>query len=202
VRGLPPDLAVQAIAALGAIREESSSAAIAPYVSHRVEAVRRAAAEALGNTRGPQAAAALLAGLRSSDGAVRALSARGLRFAGDADSVPDLLRALDRGELDAAPSIAALCPADACRDLLRRLGPVVRSDRTARPVMDDVLFVMLTRKGKLPDDVLLAAVEMVGASGSPSSKERLRGLRKTPSLPPRVRKAIEAAVREPGERKP
>src|SRR5262249_55848152 len=64
-RGLPPDLAVAAINALAAIGAPGSSAAIAPYVSHRTAGVRKAAVEALGNTHGPQAASTLAAGLRS-----------------------------------------------------------------------------------------------------------------------------------------
>jgi len=199
VRGLPPDLAVTAIAALGSIGAQSSSAAIAPYMSHRSAAVREAAAEALSNTRGPQAAAALAAGLRSGDATVRDLSAKGLRFAGDGDSVPDLLRALDRGELGAAPSIGALCEADQCKELLQRWELVVRWERIVPGAQAKVLGAMLARRPRLPDALLLLAVERARASESPSTKEYLRSMKKSRDLSPRVRKLVEAAASEPAK---
>ncbi len=188
-RGLPPDLAARAIASLGAAGSETSSAVIAPYTSHRSAPVRRAATEALGNTRGPRAAATLATGLRSSDGAVRSLSAKALRFAGSSENVPELLRAFDRGEPSAAPSIAALCAADQCAALL------VRWDRIAAGAQGDVLEALLARRPALPDDVLLQALARVRASESASAKTYLQSAKKNLALSPRVRKAIEAASR-------
>ena len=201
-RGLPPDLAPAALAALGAIGEPRSSAAVAPYMSHRVAAVRRAAAEALARTRGPDAAAALLAGLRSTDAEVRRLSARGLRLAGDASAVPDLLRALDRGELDAAPAIAALCAPAACHELVARWEVVEKWDRSAPGAEKDVLDALLARKPPLPDDVLLAAIEEARSAASATTRASFRSAKKDFRLSPRVRRALEAASREPKEPPP
>lgn len=200
-RGLPPHLAAAAIGALGAVGARSPSAVIAPYMSHRDASVREAAAKALGNTGGPQAAAALAAGLRSYDPAVRAASAKALRSAGDRDDVPDLLRALDRGELDAAASIAALCAPDQCRELLDRWTLIARPGSTEPGPQEDVLDAMLARKPPLPDDVLLLAVARLGASGSPSARPYLQTAKKKRGLSAKVRKAIEAAARGP-ERAP
>jgi HEAT repeat protein len=200
-RGLPPELAVAAIGALGAVRSPSASAAIAPYLSHRSATVRRAAAEALGNTGGPHATTALAGGLRSFDPAVRAASARALRLAGDRDSVPDLLRALDRGEMDAAPSVAAWCDARRCEELLQRWDAIAGPDRLAPAAQIEVVDALVARKPPLPDDVLLLAVAKLGASGDPAVKAHLRALAKDRKLSAKVRKAAEAALRSP-ERSP
>jgi HEAT repeat protein len=187
VKGLPPSLAIAAIGALGAIGEASSSAAIAPYVKHRDAEVRRAAAQALARTRGPAAAAALLRGLRSNDAELRSLSATGLRAAGDKDSVPDLVKALDRGIAEAAPSIGALCEG-ACKELLARL------DKVRPDVRRATLEAMLVRKPALPDDALVAAVEKIRSDPDPSARAYFQGLKKVFKGSKTVRKALEAAA--------
>lgn len=194
-RGLPPELAIDAIGALAAVGSRSSSEAIVPYMSHRSAAVRRAAAQALASTRGPEAASALAAGLRSTDAEVRRLSAIGLRDAGDSSAVPDLVRALDRGELDAAPALAALCPAAACGELLARWELVNRLDAGAPGAEKDMLEALLSRRPPLPDELLVAAVEKVAASTSAASRAYLSSMKRPPRASPRVRKALEASAR-------
>ena len=196
VRGLPPDLAIAAIDALGAIGSAGSSAAIAPYVRHRRAEVRRAAALALARTRGPEAATALRVGLRSSDAALRALSATGLGAAGDKDSVPDLAKALDRGVVEAAPSIGALCVGAQCDDLLARLDKVAPD--TARAVLE----AMLARKPALPDDVLARAVSKVNPAVGTSAKTYFSSLAKAFKGSKKVQRALDAAAHPPRETKP
>ena len=182
--------------ALGAIGSAGSSAAIAPYVRHRRAEVRGAAALALARTRGPEAATALRLGLRSSDAALRALSATGLGAAGDEDSVPDLAKALDRGVVEAAPSIGALCVGAQCDDLLARLDKVAPD--TARAVLE----AMLARKPALPDDVLARAVSKVNPAVGTSAKTYFSSLAKAFKGSKKVQRALDAAAHPPRETKP
>jgi HEAT repeat protein len=195
-KGLPPDLAALAIGALGAIGARSSSEVVAKYMQHRHVQVRRAAAEALGRTGGPEAKAALLRGMRSSDAEVRSLSASGLRFAGDKDSVPDLVKALDRGVTAAAPSIGALCAGFDCDEVLLRFHTLPAAAQKA------TLEAMLGRKPRLPDNVVLPAVDLAeaafGAEGAAYFQSLKAGFKGSTS----VRKALEAAGRPPKGAKP
>lgn len=196
VRGLSPELAIAAIDALGAIGSAGSSAVIAPYVQHRRAEVRRAAALALAQTRGPEAAAALRKGLRSSDATLRALAAAGLGAAGDKDSVPDLAKALDRGVVEAAPSIGALCVGAQCDALLARLDEVAPDGAKA------VLEAMLARRPAPPDDVLLAALAKVKGAAATSQKGYFSGLAKAFKGSKKVQRALDAAAHPPREAKP
>lgn len=201
-RGLPADLAEKAILALGALGAESSSHVIAPYLSHRTSAIRQLAAENIKNTGGPDAERALSLGLRSSHAEVRAASARGLRHLGSAAHVPDLLRALDRGEIEAAPAIAALSSSEQCRDLVARWDRLSGPDAADSGVEARTLEALLTRKTKLPDDLIVAAVTKAAASKNPRSLAYLRSLKKPVALSPRVRDAIKLAISEGKERSP
>jgi len=195
-KGLPVELAIAAVRALGATSAPSSSAVVAPYVQHRNAELRAAAAHALASTRGPDASVALRRGLRSNDAAVRALSASGLRFAGDQESVPDLLRALDRNVTEAAVSIGALCSAAQCDDLIARL------DKLAPDVQKATFETMLQRKPALPDDVLIRAMDKARIAAGPSAKAYLQGLEATFKGSKPVKKALEAAARAAKEPAP
>lgn len=201
-RGLPADLAEKAILALGALGAESSSRVIAPYLSHRTSAIRQLAAENIKNTGGPDAERALALGLRSSHAEVRAASARGLRHLGSSAHVPDLLRALDRGDIEAAPAIAALSSTEQCRDLVARWDRLSGSDVADTGVEARALEALITRKAKLPDDLIVAAVTKAAASKNPRSLAYLRSLKKPVALSPRVRDAIKLAISEGKERSP
>lgn len=186
-KGLPPEPAVTALDALGAIGAPGSSAVIAPYVKHRSAAVRAAAAHALARTGGPGAEGALRAALRSTDAALRVVAAFGLGSVGGRESVPDLLRALDLGVNDAAPSIAALCEGARCDELLTRSEKLPADTRRA------ALRALLRRKPALPDDVLLRAIEKAKASEGASAKGVFQDLKASFKGSSRVRAVLEAA---------
>ncbi len=177
--------------ALGAIGAPSSSAVIGPYLQHRSADIRKAAALALARTGGPDAALALRKGLRSSDAEVRSLAASGLGRAGDDQSVPDLARALDRGILEAAPSIGALCAGTQCDDLLARLEKLPLEKQQA------TLEAMLHRKPPLANDLLLKAIAKVQLATGASTKAYFSSLERSYWGTARVKKALDAAAHPP-----
>ncbi len=187
--GLPPSLAVDAIKALEGMGPLATPALIAPYVQHRDAGVRWAAAGALSHTRSPEGAAALRKGLRSSDAKLRALCASGLGAAGDKESVPDLVKALDRGISEAAPSIAALCVGPSCDDLVARL------DKLPAVTAKATFETMVRRKPALGDDLLIAAVEKVKPIVGASAKAYFSSLAKGFKGSKKVQKALDAAAR-------
>jgi len=134
--------------------------------------------------------------LRASDAVVRGLSASGLRFAGDRDSVPDLVRALDRNVTEAAAAIAALCEGPGCDDLTARF------DKLAPGVQNAALEMMLKRKPALPDDVILLAMSKTHALPAASAKAWLAGLKAGKNGSKKVQKALEEAIRAAKEASP
>lgn len=131
-------LAQKAFAAAASIGESSSSKAIAPYIHHRNQGLRRAAVKALAETGGADAIAAFRKGLRSKDGMVRGYSATGLGNLDAKDSIDDLFLALDHNVTEAAASIGKLCaPAD-CKKLVTRVQRVAFDVMTSG--FDPILF--------------------------------------------------------------
>ncbi len=110
------------IAALGALRQPSSSGVLARYARFRQLVVREEAVTALGKTGGSVAAEALRLALRSKDDTVRRRAATALGEAGVVEAAPELLLALDRGVEEAAPSLGLLCAAETCPQLVERVG--------------------------------------------------------------------------------
>ena len=192
-KGLPADLAIAASDALGAIGSPGSSAALAPYVRHRSAAVRKAAVIALGRTGGPAASDALRSALRGGDPEVRGAAAASLGSAGGAESAPDLLRALDLGVAEAAPSVAALCSAAQCDELLARWPRLSAEGRRA------ALSAMLKRRPALPEAVLLRAVDATKVSEGASAKAFFQGLEASFKGAAKVRAALRAAARAPAD---
>src|SRR5687767_7720377 len=112
----------KALATAGALKQPSSSAAVAPYVRHRTPEVRQLAARVLIKTKGPDAVKALRQALRSTDAVVRGTAATGLGALGAKEAVPDLFGALDKYVGEAAASIGQLCAGAECDKLLERIG--------------------------------------------------------------------------------
>ena len=121
-RGASVKVLVRAIDVCGALKQESSSAALAPYYRHRVPDVRRAAVKALLKTKGAAAVKALRSALRSPDAQVRGISASGLGALGAKEALPDLFAALDHNVGEAAGSIGQLCAKKACEKFADQLG--------------------------------------------------------------------------------
>ncbi len=107
--------------------------------------------------------------------------------------MPDLLRALDLGVAEAAPSIAALCSAAQCDELFARWQRLSAEGRRA------VLSAMLKRKPALPDAVLLRAVDALQASEGASAKAFFQGLEASFKGAAKVRAALRAAARAPAD---
>lgn len=193
-KGLPAKLAIAAISALGAIGLPTSSAVIGPYVQHRDAEIRKAAATALASTRGHDAALALQRGLRSNDAVVRSLSAVGLGSAGDKDSVPDLVKAFDKGVAEAGPPIAALCEGAQCDELVSRFSKLSADARRA------ALETVLKRKPPLPDAVLVTLVQKTQAGDKQLPKLYFQTLRFFFKGSPKVKRALgEAAEAAPAK---
>lgn len=121
-KGASADLIVKALEAAATLKQQSSSAAIAPYVKHRAEGVRRAAAKALMKTKGLEAVKAFKQGLRSSDAQVRGLSATGLGSLGAKDALDDLFNALAHNVNEAAGAIGQLCAGESCDKFAKLTG--------------------------------------------------------------------------------
>ncbi|UQA61040.1 HEAT repeat domain-containing protein [Polyangium aurulentum] len=152
-------VALASIDALGAMRARSSSAVIGNHLRHRSPELRRAAARALVETGGPEAATALREGLRSSDEQVRVASAEGLGRLGGATAMDDLYKALDRGLLTAASAIGDLCRDEGCSGLASRAGTLETAALVAG--FDKIFF----RPSPLPEELLVNLVERLRAHG-------------------------------------
>jgi HEAT repeat protein len=121
-RGATEPILDEALKAAGKLKSPTLSAAIAPYVQHRTDEIRRAAARALVKTKGPVAVATLSKALRSEDASVRGTAATGLGELGAKESLKDLFNALDHGVAEAAASIGQLCAPAECEDFANRTG--------------------------------------------------------------------------------
>jgi len=113
---------IRALETEGELAVPASSAAVAPYVSHRKPDIRRAAAKALARTGGPVAVAALRRALSGPDPVVRAAAAGGLGALGASEAVEDLFTVLGHDSSEAAVSIAQLCSPEQCDRLMALVG--------------------------------------------------------------------------------
>ena len=121
-RGTSAELLVRTFKVAAGLKQTSSSAAIAPYVHHRADYVRREAASALTKTRGPEAVRAMRAGLRGNDGVVRGICASGLGELGAREAMDDLFAALERRVAEAAGSIGRMCRPSECEKFTGLVG--------------------------------------------------------------------------------
>jgi HEAT repeat protein len=153
--GATIELATIGVVTLEALARPSSSAVIAPFVRIRSPQLRLAAVVALGATGGPDAAEPLIAALRGSDEELRRAAATSLGKARIASAVPELLEALDKGVLEAAPSVGLLCDATSCAQLLERLG------KAPFEAMSAGIVALFGRRAGAPEAATLAAVERV-----------------------------------------
>jgi hypothetical protein len=122
VRGATTAVLQAAFRAAGTLGDASLSAAIAPYVRHRIPEVRRAAAAALPRTAGKEAVEALTQALRSGDPVVRGLAATGLGDLKAYESLESLFLAFERDVPEAAASIGALCRPEQCERFTALVG--------------------------------------------------------------------------------
>lgn len=189
-RGSSAAIVEGALRALGAMGSPSSAAAVAPYVRHRVPALRRAAVRALAALPGAVAEQALREGLRSGDGQVRGQAAIGLGAIGAAAALPDLFLALDRDVPEAAVAVGRLCAPEDCKRFVARLGKIGFDVMTSG--IDPILF----RKSPLPDEALIGVVIAVRDLGTPEARRYLSDVaaRWPAAGSKRVKQAIEDAA--------
>ena len=199
-RGATLPIMKAALEALRALAQPSSSPAIRPYIQHRDPDIRREAARALTETRGPDATAALRAALRSNDGMLRGLAAAGLGTVGALEALPDLFLALDRDIPEAATSIGQLCDPKSCRRLLDRMGTIDFAVMTS--ALDGILLRPPSRpqphsEPPLPEDLLLDVVRRVRDLATPEAGRYLADIaaRWPASASPRVKSELDAASR-------
>jgi HEAT repeat protein len=194
-KGVSAELTVAALDTAGALKQSSSSAAIAPYVKHRTGAVRHAAAKALVKTKGPNAVKALKEALRSSDAQVRGIAASGLGALNAKDSLPDLFNALAHNVGEAAGAIGQLCEPKDCEKLAELTGKHPFDVMSAG--FDQILF---RAEKDMPED---QKIKIVGRLRELGTKEASRYLADVKGRWPenwskRVKQAIDAAVRATG----
>jgi hypothetical protein len=145
---------MRAMSVASALGQESSSAAIAPYVKHRAPEVRRSAAQSLARTKGPIAVRALREALRGGDPALRGAAADGLGALGVKEAVPDLFVVLPKETPEAAGAIGTLCAGEECKKFVALLG------KLPFDVMQSGFLPILLRTGPdVPDGLKLQLIE-------------------------------------------
>ncbi len=123
-RGLPAELLDLAIETLGVIAHRDAGPVLFQLVTHRREAVRLSAVNAIVACRPRGADAALTTALSDSDPRVRAAAALGLGQLGARGSIDDLFHAFERGVLESATAIGQLADGAGANRLLDHLGRV------------------------------------------------------------------------------
>jgi HEAT repeat protein len=190
-QGLPTATTQSAIETLGEAATDGASDVLSWYAHHRNVAVRRAAVEALGKTRGPIAVKTLRASLSDPDENIRGLSATALGDLKAKEAIGDLFVALDHKIQEAAASIGELCDAPDCERFAGKLGSVPFD------VMTGGLDQVLLRPTKEIDDG--AKIKIVGRLrelGTAETNAFLKDLQqKWPAkTSPKVKQAIDQAV--------
>jgi HEAT repeat protein len=121
-RGANTKVLLSALEAERQLAVKASSDAVAPYVSHRNEELRHAAARTLAQTGGPLAVTTLRHALTGPDPALRGIAAAGLGNLGATEAVEDLFTVLSHDTSEAAVSIARLCAPEQCDRLMALVG--------------------------------------------------------------------------------
>lgn len=146
-RGGTPKVIEEALKTAAKLKAASLSPAVAPYVQHRTEAIRRSAVRTLLKTKGPSAVDALRSALKSSDAAVRGTAATGLGALDAKEAMPDLFRAFDHGVAEAGAAIGQLCTPEQCEQFAERTGKIAFDVMVTG--FDQILF---RPPGDVPDD--------------------------------------------------
>lgn len=190
-RGLPVDLATEALRALGAVGESSSSKAVRIYLRHRHVELRREAAKTLIRTKGPEAKAGLRQALSDSDAMVRGIAATGLGELKAREHIDALLSALDHQVPEAAAAIGQICSPDECERFASRTGRIGFDVMTTG--FDQILF---RDPAQMPDDQKIRIVGRVRELGTGEANQFLKDVqaRWPEHWSERVKKALDLAV--------
>ncbi|HSN28220.1 MAG TPA: HEAT repeat domain-containing protein [Kofleriaceae bacterium] len=178
--GLPPAVAVNAIAALGQHPAPPDVAALKRYAGHHNQSVRSAAFAVLAMYPSPEAHQIVLGGLHDAAGNVRGAAAAAAAKGHIREAVEPLFALLARGEEPAARALAAMADADLARKIGDQFGKVPDA------ALAQCMGLILKRADFGPDD---ARVEIVRALGKIQDSAALDALSDyvdaTPKNPPR-----------------
>ena len=178
--GLPPAVAVNAIAALGQHPAPPDVAALKRYAGHHNQSVRSAAFAVLAMYPSPEAHQIVLGGLHDAAGNVRGAAAAAAAKGHIREAVEPLFALLARGEEPAARALAAMADADLARKIGDQFGKV------PDVALAQCMGLILKRADFGPDD---ARVEIVRALGKIQDSAALDALSDyvdaTPKNPPR-----------------
>jgi HEAT repeat protein len=154
--GLPPAVAVNAIAALGAHPAPPDVVALKRYAGHHNPTVRGAALAALAMYPDPAAHKLLVAGLHDEAGSVRAAAAQAAAKGHVKEAIDPLFALLARSEEPAAKALAQMADAD----LVRRIGDQL--GKVPDPILAQCLGLILKRQDFGPDAVRVEVVRALG----------------------------------------
>ena len=178
--GLPPAVAVNAIAALGQHPAPPDVPALKRYAGDHNPSVRSAAFAVLAMYPSPEAHQLVVGGLHDATGIVRGAAAAAAAKGHIREAVEPLFALLARGEEPAARALAAMADADLARKIGDELGKVPDA------ALAQCLGMILKRTDFGPDD---ARVEIVRALGKIQDNAALTALSDyvdaTPKNPPR-----------------
>jgi HEAT repeat protein len=154
--GLPPAVAVNAIAALGQHPAPPDVTALARYAGHHNPSVRGAALGALAMYPDPAAHKLVIAGLHDMAGSVRGAAALAAAKGHIKEAIEPLFDLLARSEEPAAKALAQMADAD----LVRRIGD--QFGKVPDPILAQCLGLILKRADFGPDTVRVEVVRALG----------------------------------------
>jgi HEAT repeat protein len=192
--GLPPTVAIVAMASLAQHPAPPDVTSLKRYAGHRNPMVRSAALGSLAMYPDPLARKAVIAGLHDMTGAVRAAAATAAAKGRIREAVEPLFELLGRGEESASKALAAMADADLARKIGEHFGKVPDA------MLVQTLGLVLKRSDFGPDP---ARVELVRAIGKVQDQSAVAALTDyidaTPKNPPRAsrqeaQKMVEARL--------
>ncbi|MBV8762105.1 MAG: HEAT repeat domain-containing protein [Deltaproteobacteria bacterium] len=192
--GLPPAVAVNAIAALGQHPAPPDVPALKRYAGHHNPSVRSAAFAVLAMYPSPEAHQIVIAGLHDATGIVRGAAAAAAAKGHIREAVEPLFQLLARGEEPASRALAAMADADLARKIGDQFGKV------PDPALAQCMGLILKRADFGPDDARVEIVRALGKIQDPAALSALGDyVDATPKNPPRqsreeAQKMIEARV--------
>jgi HEAT repeat protein len=182
--GPPPEVAAEALAALGKHPAPPDLAALRRYAGHHDPKVRGAALAALALYPDPTARAAIAQALRDLDASVRAAAAAAAVKGHVKAAIDPLLALLGLGEESAARALAAMADPELVRRIGDQLGKVPDAP------LARCLGLVLQRADFGPDSERVEVVRALGKIKDPAADGALADyVAATPPNPPRASRA-------------
>jgi hypothetical protein len=195
VRGSSAKALIRALEVAGELAQRSSSVPVVSYLRHRSPILRRAAAQALGTTGGPEAVVGLRAALHDRDPSVRRIAAGGLGTLRARDAVPDLFAVIfkppapcdcaqgDKACLarcdqsggtmpEAAAAIGLVCAPEECKKLVDLVGKL-----PFELVKSGLLPLLLRPESEVTESAKLDVIEHLRRLQTPEARRFLETVR-------------------------